>query len=226
MIKPSPTPMVKICGLTRPNDAVAAKKSGADWLGLILVPNTPRALTLAQARAVTADIAERRFVAVFQNAALADMLEAAAGLPVLALQLHGEESAELARELWQQGGVRVFKKLTLDHSLTQETLLPWLALHADGGLAGLLLEPPKPLPLADSHWQILEGLATVLPETLPVFLAGGLTPLNVGDACRRAAAIGVQCTGVDVATGVEAAPGIKDPMAMTRFVLEAKACNR
>lgn len=209
---------VKICGVTTPEQAVMCAQAGADLLGLNLYPRSPRYVTPAQARQITdrlrADLGQACpvLVGVFVNesvSAIARVL-AEAGLDVA--QLSGDESPAVLAEL--RG--RAFKAIRPRHRA--EALA-----DAELFLRGAPTNPLWPALLVDAYHKDLYGgtgeqpsveIAQAVRTATPrLILAGGLTPENVAE---RMAAI---CPwGVDVASGVESAPGIKDADRVRVFI--------
>jgi phosphoribosylanthranilate isomerase len=198
---------IKICGLTRPEDVDAAVAVGADAVGFVFYPPSPRAVTPETA----ARLARRLppFVAsvgLFVNAAEAEIEAALAEVPLTLLQFHGDETpAECER--WRRPYLKAARvRPGLD--------LPQYA--ASFALArGLLLDT-----FTESYggggktfdWSL------VPPDSpLPIILSGGLTPENVGEAIRR-----VRPSAVDVSSGVESAKGIKDHQRMADFIAAAR----
>jgi len=181
----------KVCGLTRPEDAVAAHEAGAIYGGLIFVESSPRNVTEPQARQVMA-AAPLRYVGVFRNAAIAEVAAHAGALSLAAVQLHGSEDQAyidaLRAVLAPQ--VQIWKALSVGDTLPSRTLQQVDKYVLDNGQGG------------SGHrfdWSLLNG------EKLDnVLLAGGLSP----DNCVEAAKAG--CAGLDFNSGVEAQPGIKD----------------
>lgn len=202
---------VKICGLTTIDDALAALDAGADYLGFNFYPKSPRYLTPDACAAIVAAVRRRstavRLVGIFVNEAPARVaaLLAQAGLDLA--QLHGDESPEDVRAL----GGRAFKAF---RGLGDR--------QAEFAAAG----PGTPAFLVDAYSATLYGgtgrtadwpAARPLAAQYPLLLAGGLTPDNVAAAIAQA-----QPWGVDVASGVESAPGRKDVTKVTAFVQQAK----
>ncbi|MFY9993527.1 MAG: bifunctional indole-3-glycerol-phosphate synthase TrpC/phosphoribosylanthranilate isomerase TrpF [Leclercia sp.] len=181
----------KVCGLTRPEDAVATHEAGAIYGGLIFVESSPRNVTEPQARQVMA-AAPLRYVGVFRNAAIAEVAARAEALSLAAVQLHGSEDQAyidaLRAVLAPQ--VQIWKALSVGDTLPSRTLQQVDKYVLDNGQGG------------SGHrfdWSLLNG------EKLDnVLLAGGLSP----DNCVEAAKAG--CAGLDFNSGVEAQPGIKD----------------
>lgn len=195
---------VKICGVTRPEDGAHAARCGADAIGLVFYPPSPRAVDLERARAVVAALPPFvTVVALFVDPAPAAVREVLAALPVGLLQFHGEEPPEAC----QVYGRPYLKAVPMREGVDLEAEARRYA-----GAAGLLL---------DSYRAGLKGGTGVtfdwsrVPAGLgkPVVLAGGLTPENVAEAVRR-----VRPYAVDVSGGVEAARGVKDPERVAAFI--------
>jgi indole-3-glycerol phosphate synthase/phosphoribosylanthranilate isomerase len=196
---------VKVCGLTDPGDAALAAESGASFAGLILVPGTPRALTLSEARPVARAAAAGGLgtVGVFRNEKVAAVVAAAGSLDLAAVQLHGEEDALYIRalrgllpesvEIWAAGAVG--RDLPEPRLGSDRTIFDTSAGGRSGG-TGVAFD-----------WSRIARR----PELKRSLLAGGLNPANA----RAAAAVGA--FGLDVSSGVESAPGRKDPAKMRAF---------
>jgi len=196
---------VKVCGLTSADDAATAAASGASFAGLVMVPETPRALNLRQAEPVARAAAEAglRIVGVFRNEKLMQVAQSAAALGLDAIQLHGSEDAGYikalrrmlpeATEIWVVGAVA--DELPEPRPGSDRTLFDTSIGGRSGG-TGIAFD-----------WSRLKGG----PELERGVLAGGLNPANA-----RAAA-GVGAYALDVSSGVEAAPGRKDSGRMQAF---------
>lgn len=202
---------VKICGLSRPADVQAALDAGAGYLGFVFFPRSPRAVTPAQAAALGAEVpAGRARVGLFVDAddALLDATLATAPLDIL--QLHGREGPARVAEIRARTGLPVMKAVGLAGPADLDALWDY------GLVADLLLVDAKPQPGAALpggnglafDWRLLAGRRLLKPW----FLAGGLTPANVAEAVRLTAA-----PGVDVSSGVESAPGVKDAALIRAF---------
>jgi indole-3-glycerol phosphate synthase/phosphoribosylanthranilate isomerase len=192
---------VKICGLTDPADAASAAAQGASFLGMVMVPNTPRAVTASQADAIR-DAVSAPLVGVFRDEKPAYVADRARALGLHAVQLHGEEDAAYVRAL---------------RPLLPETTEIWT-------VAAIGRDVPEPPPGADRtlfdsmvggrsggtgiafDWSRLEGRA--LGRAI---LAGGLNSGNAAAAAR------LGTYALDVGSGVEAAPGRKDAARMQAF---------
>jgi phosphoribosylanthranilate isomerase len=203
---------VKICGLTRPEDVSAVADAGAAYAGFVFFPKSPRNVTIEQARhlAVEVPVGVAK-VALVVNAddALLDAITAAVPLDIL--QLHGSESPERVTEIRSRYGLPVMKAVGV---ADQEDVA---ALDEYAEVADQILvdaKPPKNADLPGGNgvsfdWRLISARRW----TKPWMLAGGLTPDNVAEAI---ALTGTQ--QVDVSSGVESAPGIKDAGVIREFV--------
>jgi len=219
---------VKICGLTRLEDALAAVAAGADYLGFIFYPPSPRAIAPQAAAALAAQLraADRftrpdrpRLVGVFVNespAAIATVL-AQCGLDLA--QLSGDEPPEVVTDAASPLFGRAYKALRPRSA--GEAAADSARYLAPDALPGprLLLDTPHGRLYGGTgetgDWALAATLATAVPRLM---LAGGLTPKNVAAAVAR-----VRPFAVDVAGGVESAPGIKDPDRVRAFIAAAKS---
>jgi len=195
---------VKICGITSVSDGLAAARHGADAIGLIFYPPSPRLVTLERAREIAASLpAFVARVAVFVNPAAGDV-EAVIGAcrPDL-LQFHGEEAADFCRSF----GVPYLRALRVRPGVD---LLESLSLFGDA--AGWLLDAYRQELYGGTGEAFDWGL---IPRSLarPLILSGGLDTENVGAAIRR-----VRPWAVDVSSGVEAAKGVKDERRTAAFM--------
>ncbi len=218
---------VKICGLTNLRDALAAAEAGADMLGFIFYPGSPRYITPAQARQIVTALHEQYpavlTVGVFVNEALATVYQILEQCDIHLAQLHGEEPAEWLKEGSALLG-RAYKALRPcsmgeANRLAAEYALP-PSLAERMGSPSLLLDAYHVTARGGSgrvaDWEIAAQLA----RQHRLLLAGGLTPTNVAQAIER-----VRPWGVDVASGVESAPGRKDYAAMRAFVQAVRSVD-
>ena len=199
---------VKICGITTVADGVAAAEAGADMIGLMFYESSPRHIPINMAaeisRAVSTFVVK---VGVFVNPTEDAVLRAIGECGVTLLQFHGEETPEFCTQFGVMSmkafRVRDAESLAgLPDYPTDAYLLDAYSPEAHGGTG------------ANFNWD----LAIAAKQSgRPIFLAGGLTPENVGTAVRQ-----VQPFGVDVSSGVETAPGIKDHGKVRAFIAAAR----
>jgi phosphoribosylanthranilate isomerase len=198
---------VKICGITRGADLHAAVAAGADALGFVFTDRSKRVLKVAQAAGLVAEVpAFVSRVALFMNQDpkwVADVLDR---VPVNLLQFHGDEDADYCRQFGlpyikavSMSSARVLAQAQNDYRDAAALLLDS---HAPGGVGGTGQQ---------FDWSM------VPQASMPLVLAGGLDPGNV-----RQAVVRVKPWAVDVSSGVEDAPGIKNPVKMRDFIKEAK----
>lgn len=203
---------IKICGLTRAADALAAARLGAHALGFNFWPRSRRYLPPAEAGAIVRALpAGILAVGVFVNPTRAELLEAIAASGVGMVQLHGDEPPELCAGL----PVPVLKAIRVADARSLDAL----AAYAAPGLAGFLLDSASP-GFGGSGAAFDWALAAAAAATHPIWLAGGLHPGNVAAAIRA-----VRPCAVDVASGVESAPGVKDLARVEAFVRGARGAE-
>ncbi len=199
---------VKICGLTTPDDAVAAAGAGADALGLNFSTFSRRHITVEQARDIVAAVpAGVLLVGVFRDHLAREVIEIVEQTGVHAAQLHGSESAETSRQVHASVPILIRALAAGD---------PQLAEIDAHGADVVLLDAPTPGAGVPFDWTLVGDLTA----RHRVLLAGGLRPENVADAVTA-----VRPWGVDAASGVESSPGRKDADAVRRFVTAAKAAE-
>jgi len=199
---------VKICGITRVQDATSVVQSGADALGLVFYPKSPRHVTVAQARNIA--IAVAPFVTVtglFVNASADHVREVLASVPLSLLQFHGQETNEQCNCF----GLPFIKSIAMQR---ETDLLSRVSGYPDA--AGFLLDAWQPEihgggGVAFDWQQVPEGIP------VPIILAGGLAPDNVATAIST-----IKPYAVDVSTGVEIAKGIKSREKIEAFMREVR----
>ena len=209
---------VKICGLSTPETVEAAIAAGADLIGLVFFPKSPRNVTIAQAKDL-ADLARGRakVVALVVDADDRLLTDIASRVQPDFIQAHGAETPERVAEIERLTGKPVIKAIRVKDAGDIAAAAGFSA------VASLILYDAKApetlgsaLPGGNGHafdWGLLEG------ESRPAFmLAGGLTPENVAEAIRVTGA-----PMVDVSSGVESGPGLKDAVLIRKFIEAAKA---
>ena len=198
---------VKICGITDVDDALLAVALGADAVGFVMAPST-RQIAPARVRDIAARIPpETLTVGVFRNESKERVVEIAHTTGIRAVQLHGNESPATVEWVAQ----RVPNVIKAVAAGTDQA-----ARAGEFGVSTILVDAPTPGSGDVFDW----SLADTMPIGIRLILAGGLTPDNVDDAVAT-----VRPWGVDTSSGVEKAPGRKDPTAMRRFIQNAKAAG-
>lgn len=201
---------VKICGITNVGDALLAAELGAQALGFVFYPQSPRYVTPEQARGIIRQLPPLvGTVGVFVDEEPATVREIASLAGLDWIQLHGKESPEYCRAL----GRRVIKGFPVKG----EEIFSELGEY-QGAVQAFLLDAYKPGTPGGTGETFDWELARRAKTFGPIILAGGLTPENVGQAIRVA-----QPAAVDVASGVEASPGKKDPEKLKAFFLAVRA---
>jgi indole-3-glycerol phosphate synthase/phosphoribosylanthranilate isomerase len=193
---------VKVCGVTNEADAMLAARAGASWIGFVMVPGTPRAMTV-EAAAPIAAAAEAAKVAVFRNAKVMAVADAARALGLAAVQLHGDEDAAYIRALGAllPEGVEIWATAAVEAEVPEpragahRTLFDSSVGGRTGG-TGIAFD-----------WARIEGR----PDLGSALLAGGLRPETAAAAAR------IGAYALDVCSGVEAAPGRKDAAKLEAF---------
>jgi len=204
---------VKICGITRPEDAVAAAQAGADAIGLVFA-DSPRRVSESQAAAVLAALPPLVTpVALFVDASVERVRGVCGALGVRTVQLHGDEPPEVARELAAEG-LCVLKAFRVGQAADLEGMAGYPA-------DAFLLDSRVPGRAGGTGVAFDWRLAQQAEAARPIILAGGLSPENVAEAVAR-----VRPYAVDVSSGVESAPGVKDAERVRAFVSAARAVLR
>ncbi|MDO9412161.1 MAG: phosphoribosylanthranilate isomerase [Pseudolabrys sp.] len=210
---------IKICGLKTPETLDVALESGADMVGFVFFGPSPRNLALEAARVLGAQAQGRAAkVALSVNADDDTLHDIIAALKPDMLQLHGNETVERIVAVRTRFGLPVMKALPI---ATRGDLSP---IREYSNVADCLLFDARPAPddtrpggLGKTFdWNLLTGLNA----TVPFMLSGGLSPDNVAEAIRITGA-----PGVDVSSGVERAPGEKDPDKIRAFIQAARAAD-
>jgi phosphoribosylanthranilate isomerase len=203
---------VKICGITRREDAELAVELGAWAIGLIFHEPSPRKVDLQTAAGIGAEFRRQtEVVGVFVNRELTEVAEIADACSLTMLQLHGDEGPVYCDEIRRRTGLKIVKAARVRDAATLQALNAFR--HVD-------------YHLVDAHhpdlfggtgetfdWDLLRGRSS----KVPLVLSGGLTPHNVADGIRA-----THPFAVDTASGTEASPGVKDPAKVTAFFRAAE----
>ena len=213
------SPIIKICGLRTAESLAAALDAGADMVGFVFFGPSPRNISLSEAAALAPLVKGRaRKVALTVDADDALIDAVARALQPDILQLHGRETPARAAQLAARTGKQIMKAIGVSERADlaavadYSAICDWLLLDA---------KPPKDATRPGGNgepfdWAIIDGFA----PGKPWLLSGGLTPANVAEALARTGA-----PGVDVSSGVESAPGVKDVGAIRGFVAAARALS-
>jgi len=209
--------LVKICGLSTRETLEAALDAGADMVGFVFFPPSPRHLSLERGRDLGRQVKQRALKVALtvdaDDATLGNIMDALA--PDI-LQLHGNESIARLRDIKQKFGRPVMKVLPVE-TPADLAVLPGYAAIADRILFDA--RPPKDATRpgglgAPFDWRLLENLEL----KLPYMVSGGLHAGNVAEALRLTSA-----GGVDVSSSIESAPGVKDPELIEAFIRASRA---
>lgn len=200
-------PRIKLCGITSVDDARLAVEAGAWAIGTILWPHSPRACDPAEAARIAATFHRRAHICgVFVNAHLDEVSELVDALGLTMVQLHGDEGPAYCGEIARRTGAKVIKAAAVQSRADVRTLETF---HTD-------------YHLLDAHRAGLRGgtgetfdweLVCARHTSTPLILSGGLRPDNVAEAIAA-----THPFAVDVASGTEASPGVKDPEKVAAFV--------
>ncbi|MGB7069879.1 MAG: phosphoribosylanthranilate isomerase [Pyrinomonadaceae bacterium] len=203
---------IKICGITILKDALFSIELGADALGFNFVKQSSRYLTPDKAQFITRKLpAGVNKVGVFVNEPIVDVVEAAELASLDSIQLHGDETPEYVSNLRMLTDLEIIKAFRVNHAFDQHIVTTY-------GLDAVLLDAFSPHELGGSgttfDWEIARRTTLLIPK---LYLAGGLTPDNVGLAISI-----VKPFAVDVCSGVEAEKGKKDSQKLRKFIAEAR----
>jgi phosphoribosylanthranilate isomerase len=209
---------IKICGITRAEDALAAIELGAAMIGLNFYAASPRCITLSRAQEIATAVAGRaKLVGVFVNMNVSDVLRIARAVPLNAVQLHGDESRRECEAVAKE--FEVIRALKVNPNFSEQRFAEFAS------CSGLLLDTPsaghggsgESFDWASVQWAGVRGAA----PAAKLFLAGGLHAGNVAAAIAAA-----HPDAVDVCSGVEAEKGIKGVDKMREFVAAVRAVER
>jgi phosphoribosylanthranilate isomerase len=200
-------PILKICGMTRMGDALHAVREGATAIGFVFWKESPRYIEPERAGEIAAALPSSvKAVGVFVNEPLDSIRETARVARLRMVQLHGDEPPAYVDQIEQP----VIRAVSLD--TVEETAWTWPAETT------LLLDSTDPSRSGAGRASVDWSRAALATRTRRVVLAGGLTPDNIEEAI-----VTVRPIGVDVASGVESAPGVKDLDKVARFLTNARA---
>ena len=216
---------IKICGLTREQDVLAAVHGGANAIGFVLYPPSPRHVSPERAAALTALLpAFVTPVLLFVNASLEDIAQAAALVPGAWLQFHGDETPTFCETTARQLGRRWLRVARIPQETPLGTppfdLVNYASLYSQAD--ALLLDTLVDAYGGSGHrfnWSQLP-----INVNAHLVLSGGLTPANVADGIRALHRCGLSLA-VDVSSGVESAKGIKDPDKIRAFVAAVRSTS-
>ncbi|ENW88839.1 MULTISPECIES: phosphoribosylanthranilate isomerase [Acinetobacter] len=199
----------KICGITRVEDVHAVVNSGADAIGFVFYPPSPRSVSAEQASVLVQAIAPYvQVVGLFVNSSAGEIQAILNTVALDILQFHGDESPEQCQSIAQQVGRRWYKAIQVKPGLD---VVAEIQKYQQAGASAVLLDAWHPeLKGGTGHsfdWSSFPQL------DIPLILAGGLNPDNIEDAIHTTAAF-----AVDVSGGVESAKGIKDQQLIERFM--------
>jgi phosphoribosylanthranilate isomerase len=201
---------IKICGITNLEDAKAAVRFGADQIGLNFYPQSPRYVTVEQARQIAETVASRAAVGVFVNEPLETIVEIARKVALEAIQLHGDETADFIKGLRNETGLTVIKAIRVADGLDSAEQNSF---GADAILLDSFSNSERGGTGKTFDWDVARRFSNL---ALKIYLAGGLTPENVREAIAA-----VKPYAVDSCSGVELTPGIKDHLRLKLFIERA-----
>ncbi len=202
---------VKICGITRLEDAELAVELGAWAVGMVFFDASPRGCSLAEGQRITAALRRKvELCGVFVNPHMEEIIAISEQLGLTLLQLHGDEGPSFCGEAARRTGARVIKALQVSGMADIQDASRF---HTDFHLLDARSTVPGREQLRGGtgetfDWKLLAGRRS----KVPLILSGGLEPSNVGEAIER-----VRPFAVDTASGTESSPGIKDPLKLRDF---------
>lgn len=203
---------IKICGVTRAQDAQASAACGADAIGLVFYPRSSRAVTVDRAADIVAAVPPFvSVVALFVDEPIASIERILSNLPIDVIQFHGEESPEFCQQFGRPWIKALRVKPDLDVGEQCQRFSKARAVLLDSWQAGVVGGTGKTF-----DWRLAQKS---LP--LPIVLAGGLNDNNVGDGMRA-----LRPAAVDVSGGVESAPGLKDVDRIKQFIAAVRAADQ
>jgi len=219
---------IKICGTTNVDDALASVEAGADALGFVFAPS-PRRISPRDAARITAALpASMEKIGVFVNQTVELVLDTVEKAGLTGVQLHGDEDRSFGQRLLQEArpNLRLLKAVSL-REIGEAKGKTFAVAAAEGAAAvfsGLLLDSGTQDKRGGTglafDWQEAAPMARLLAKKFPLVIAGGLKPENVGKALHI-----FHPWGVDVVSGVEQAPGKKDPAKLRAFIAAVRGAE-
>lgn len=204
--------LVKICGLKTPDAMTAALEEGADFVGLVFHPASPRHVEIEVAAYLASYVPETtKIVGLFVDPGDKLLTEILGNVRLDMIQVHGGETPERIADIKNKFGKAIIKSLSITSPEdvagigAYEAAADWILLDSSGGGTGKSFD-----------WKLLDGVTFAKPW----MLAGGLTPGIVGGAIRR-----LRPGAVDVSSGVESTRGVKDPEKIRAFIRTAKGVD-
>lgn len=209
---------VKFCGFTQASDVQQAIELGADALGFVFYPPSPRAVTAEQAKSLLQQVpAFVSVVALVVNMQPSELVALANSVDFDVIQFHGDESAEQCQQLAKSVNKRWVKALRINQDIHDlQSIQSQIKDYAQAGASSILLDAYH----KDAYGGTGERFDwSLIPKdsALPIILAGGLTPDNIGDTLK------LPIQAVDVSGGIESAKGIKDAGKMAAFIRAVKS---
>ena len=209
---------VKFCGFTQASDVQQAIELGADALGFVFYPPSPRAVTADQAQSLVQQVpAFVSVVALVVNIQPSELVALANSVDFDVIQFHGDESAEQCQQLAKSVNKRWVKALRINQDIHDlQSIQSQIKDYAQAGASSILLDAYH----KDAYGGTGERFDwSLIPKdsALPIILAGGLTPDNIGDTLK------LPIQAVDVSGGIESAKGIKDAGKMAAFIRAVKS---
>jgi phosphoribosylanthranilate isomerase len=214
---------VKVCGLTEVDNALACARAGADWIGLNFHPSSPRSISVDRgADIVRALQGVAEPVGLFVNRPIPEVVEVAARIGLRTVQLHGDESPEYLRELepiTASRGLKILRAFRLSDPASVDRMIAFLDRAEELGCPpyAILVDALVPGQAGGTGRSIPLEILDRLPDHPRLILAGGLDSSNVADRVAL-----VRPWMVDVASGVESSPGVKDVGKVSAFVVAVK----
>jgi phosphoribosylanthranilate isomerase len=206
-----PQTQLKICGITRLQDAELAVELGAWAIGMVFYEPSPRRCSLVEAQAIVTVLRRKvELCGVFVNASMEDIVDVSEQLGLTLLQLHGDEGPSFCSEAARRTGARVIKALQVSGMADIQDASRF---HTDYHLLDARSVTPGRESLRGGTGETFDwGLLAGRRSKIPLILSGGLAPENVTEAIER-----VHPYAVDTASGTEQAPGRKDPAKLREF---------